>query len=244
MTQQVQEPVKSGKRIWIHVLWITLTVITLLIAALCIAGFKLFDSEPMKLDQEGTSPLLAFTVMQKGQQNLKAMKRATPMSIFKVQYTEDEFNFMIRTMILANKFQKKQGISPETTSIVVKNGVYRIKHIMKTEGNPFGSFLNLTLELKLEVQNGKEEFQVISAKAGSFNIPKKKAEQEISSLLQTHYTGTAQEDLVKKSILKFQADGKDVILEYKPYELIHCIDQIYFGGNGTFLRNIGHGSAK
>ena len=171
MTQQEN---KSSKRIWIHVLWISLTVITLLIAALCIAAFHLFDSKPMTLDQEGNSPLLAFTVMQKGQKNMEMLRRANPMSVAKVEYTEDEFNFMARTMILMNNFSGKQvaGVTPKNTSLIVKNGVFRIKHSMKTEGNPFGTHLNLAIELKLDVKDGVDTIEVISAKAGSYDLPK------------------------------------------------------------------------
>jgi hypothetical protein len=153
---------------------------------------------------------------------------------------------MARSMLLVNRFQnggqQLPNVSPENTSLIVKDGIFKLKHVMKTDGNPFGNYLNLSLELKVEIKNGVDTITVLAAKAGSFNIPISRVEQEINTLLQQHYRGTAQEDLVKNSILLFQADGKNVRLEYKPYTLLQDIDQIYFGGSGKFLRKMGHGS--
>jgi hypothetical protein len=113
---------------------------------------------------------------------------------------------------------------------------------MKTEGNPFGTHLNLAIELKLDVKDGVDTIEVISAKAGSYDLPKDFVQNKVNVILRQHYRGTAHEDIVKNSILKFKADGSNVILEYKPYTLLHDIDQIYFGGTGDFLRKMGHGA--
>lgn len=240
MTQP--ENVKKKRSPWIHVLWIGLTVIILLLALITVPAFMLFEKEPVTLDHAGTSPFLAFSVMQKGQKNLDEMRRSNPMTLSRVKYTEDEFNFMVRTMIMSNLLQQhgEKGISSKRTSLIVKNGIFRIKHIIEMPGNPFGNYLNLSLDLKLTVENGKETIEVLSAKAGSLNIPKGRAEKKISDMLDQYYHGTAQEDMIRNSVTLFRADGENILLEYKPYSLLRDIDNIYFGGSGEFLRKMGH----
>lgn len=244
MTQEQQQKKKS--RVWIHVLWISVTIAAILIAAVCIPAFMVFDSKPMMLDRPSFDPRVSLRVMQKGQRNMEEIRRSNPMTVSRIRYTNEEFNFIISSMVLYNSFSggPVPGIRPNTTSLTLKDGVFRIKHIMKTEHNPFGKYLNLQAEIEVSVKDGVESFRVISAKAGTLNIPNSRAEKEISSLLDQYYRGTAQEDMIRNSVRDLHADKDGVYLEYKPYTLMNDIDKIYFGGSGDFLRQMGHESAR
>ena len=120
----------------------------------------------------------------------------------------------------------------------------KIKHIADTPGNPFGKYLNIALELKVSIRNGIDSIEVVSAKAGAFNIPEKMVKEKINDLLARHYRGTAQEQMIQDCVTVLRMDEKGFFLEYKPYPLVRHIDRIYFGGSGIFLRQTGHGSEK
>ena len=239
-----QEQNKKKNRVWIHVLWITIVIVILLIAAVCIPAFMIFDDKPMPLDRPVISPRTSLIVMQKGQKNLEDMRKSNPMTVSRIRYSSEEFNFIISSMILYNSFQqggnKVKGVAPNRTSVTVKDGIFHVKHVLETKGNPFGKYLNLQMAIELSVKDGVESFRVISAKAGSMSIPLSRVEKAVSDLLEQYYRGTAQEDMIRNSVLDFHADKDGIHLEYKPYALLYDIDKIYFGGSGDFLRQMGH----
>ena len=149
---------------------------------------------------------------------------------------------MIFSNLLSQTAADGKRVSAKRTSIILKKGIFCLKHIIDTPDNPFGKYLNLTVEFKVTVDNGVEKLEVISAKAGTLDIPKDMAQKKMDEMVAKYYTGTAQQEMIRNSVTKMYTDEKGFFLEYRPYPLVMDIDKIYFGGSGEFLRTIGHAS--
>lgn len=245
-----EEP-KPKKKIGIYILWTFLILTAAVLVIACVYAGKIFDDVKIDLDHNYVSgdpqraAFVPFTVVQKGQQNLDIMRRCTPMTISKIQYSDDEFNHLIKTMIFSNLLSTNvngQRVTAKRTSLILTKGVFRLKHIIDTPDNPFGKYLNLTVEFKISVENGVEKLEVISAKAGSYEIPNSMAQKKMDEMIAKYYTGTAQQEMIRNSVTRMYVDEKGFFLEYRPYPLVMDIDKIYFGGSGEFLRKIGHAS--
>ena len=211
-------------------IFIFLAVLLLVLIGAGILAAKVIDKVPEPLDHsylrrpKEKEPFLPFHVMKKGQANYEAIKRASPSSIASIQYDDDEFNFLLKTLLYSNLLEYAgvtggHRISAKRTSIILKNGVFHLKHTIDIPSNPFGKYLNLYFTFRITIKNGEEELKVLSAKVGSVDIPEKYIQAEVQKFLDRSYTGTIYSAVVRECVIDLHTDEQGIFMEYRPYVL-------------------------
>ena len=241
--------IASKKRQRGRIFWSFGSILLLLCVAACILLSVAFEDVPMPLDHhylrrpKEKEPFIPFYVMQKGQNNYEIMRKSNPYTQASIQYEEDEFNYIIRNVLFSNILNQAGAtggirITAKRTSLILKDGVFHLKYIMETPGNPFGKYLNLHFIIKLTIKDGMEHLEILSAKAGPLNIPKFLVDPEVNKILDKHYRGTSQEKLVRDCIIDLQTDEKGISAEYRPYVLKKELKNVSGGAAGEFLGQV------
>lgn len=234
--------------IWL--LWGLLGVVVVCLITSVILTAMVIDKVPMPLDHyylkrpKKKEPFIPFYVMQKGQLNYAAMKKSKPESISTLQYEDDEFNYILRNVIYSNLLNQAgatggKRITAKRTSIILKDGVFHLKHIVDIPQNIFGKYINVHVVFKITVKDGKENLEIISAKAGSLSIPDFILNSKMEEILKV-YRGTNQEKIVQESIIDLRTDQKGIFVKYRPYVLKQNIKKVSDGATGVFLGQLGY----
>ncbi|MBE6404956.1 MAG: hypothetical protein E7040_02935 [Lentisphaerae bacterium] len=237
------------------ILWSVGPLFLLLCMTACILMAMAFDDVPMPLDHyylrrpKEKEPFIPFYVMQKGENNYEIMRKSNPYTRASISYEDDEFNYILRNVIFSNLLNQSGAtggnrITAKRTSLILKEGLFHLKYTMETPGNPFGKYLNLHLVMKLTVKDGVDHIEIVSAKAGSLNIPKFIMEAKVNEVLKENYRGTSQEKLVKECIIDLKTDDKGISAEYRPYVLRKELKNVSGGATGEFLGQLGYDDSK
>ena len=238
--------------------WSLLILLILVIIGLAAAGYfaaKVYDKVPMTLDHnylrrpKEKEPFIPFHVMKKGQNNYDLIRRSDPAKVASIQYDEDEFNYICRTLLYSNLLNQAgmtggKRISSKRISFILKDGAFHLKHVMEVPKNPFGKYINLHIVFKLTVRDGKEHFDILSAKAGVFDIPNSMIEKKLQEVVNKHYRGSSGEKVVQQAIMDLHTDEKGIFMEYRPYVFRKNLNKVSESPAGIFLGRSGVRHAK
>ena len=233
--------------------WSLLGFLVLIVIVLTVAGFfaaKVYDKEPMELDHsylnrsKEKEQFIPFHVMKKGQQNYDLIKRSDPSKVAVIRYEDDEFNYILRTLMYSNLLNQAgltggRTISPRRTSFILKKGVFHLKQIVDAPQNPFGRFINVHITFKLSVKDGKEKIEILSARAGAFDIPKSILDEKLKELTENHYRGSAGERFIRESVIDLHTDETGIFVEYRPYVFRKNLKKASGGPAGILLGRSG-----
>ena len=161
-----------------------------------------------------------------------------------VKYEDDEFNYILRTLMYSNLLNQAgltggKTITARRTSFILKQGAFHLKQIVEVPQNPFGKYINVHIVFKLSVRDGKEKIEILSAKAGVFDIPKQMLEKKLKKAVDTYYRGTSRERIVQESVIELHTDEKGIFMEYRPYVFRKNLKKNSGGPAGIFLGNRG-----
>ena len=215
----------------------------------------IFEKIPIILDHgylsrpKDKEPFIPFHVMRKGQKNYDIMKGSKPGMKSAIYYEDDEFNYILRNVLFSNILNQAgatggKRITAKRTSLILKNGTFHLKYIVDIPDNPFGKYLNLYFVFKIEIREGKESLEILTAKAGSLDIPKFILDREIQKIAEKYYRGTSREQLIRKCITDLHLDSKGIFAEYYPFVLKQEIKHHSEGSAGVFLGQLGYDDAK
>ena len=253
MTQETESGTDKKK---IKILcWSIFSVLALVLITGGIIASMIYENVPIVLDHnylkrsKEREPFIPFHVMKKGQNNYDIMVRSKPGMISKISYDDDEFNYILRNVLCSNILKqsgasKGKRITAKRTSLILKQGVFHLKHTYETPYSPFGKYLNLYLTFKISIKNGKESMEILTAKAGSYNVPKFIMKAILQNFLEEHYYGTSQERVIKKCIIDLHINEKGIFAEYYPFVLKQELKNISGGSSGVFLGQLGYKNAK
>ena len=155
--------------------WSLLGFLVLIVIVLTVAGFfaaKVSDKTPMALDHnylnrpKEKAPYIPFHVMKKGQNNYEMIKRSDPAKVASIRYDDDEFNYILRTLMYSNLLNQAgltggKTITARRTSFILKQGAFHLKQIVEVPQNPFGKYINVHIVFKLSVRDGKEKIEIL-----------------------------------------------------------------------------------
>lgn len=238
--------------------WIFGLLLFLLLFCLITGGIvavKVYDSVPMPLDHsylrrpKEKEPFIPFYVMQKAQNNYDIMKHSVPETVSSIQYEDDEFNYILRTVLYSNLLNQAgatggKRISAKRTSFILKDGAFHLKYVVETPQSPFGKYINLHVIFKISVKDGKENLQILSATAGSFRIPDFIVQKMVKEFLQKYYEGTSGQEIVRHSIIDLHMDREGISMKYHPYHLKRRLKKVSGTSTGTFLGMMGYKDEK
>ncbi|MBQ9771804.1 MAG: hypothetical protein IJW23_08275 [Lentisphaeria bacterium] len=236
-------------------LWSLLSIVVLCLTAAGILASMIFEKVPIVLDHnylrrpKDKEPFIPFYVMRKGQNNYDIMKDSKPGTRSTIYYEDDEFNYILRNVLFSNILNQAgatggKRITAKRTSLILKNGAFHLKYILDTPDNPFGKYLNLYFVFKIAVKDGKDHLEILTAKAGSLDIPKFILDRKLQEIIRKYYSGTAQERLIKSCIIDLHLDQNGIFAEYSPYVLKQEIKHLSGGAAGVFLGQLGYDDAK
>ena len=251
-----QKP-ESGtmKTIFKVLLWSILIVLVLCLTAGAIIASKVFDKIPIALDHnylnrpKEKEPFIPFHVMRKGQKNFDIMVSSKPGIKATISYEDDEFNYILRNVLYTNILNQTGAtggnrISAKRTSLILKQGLFHLKHTVVIPDNPFGKYLNLYFTFRINVRDGKENLEILTAKTGSLDIPRFILDDKLQKILNKYYFGTAQERLIKNCIIDLHLEEQGIFAEYYPFVLKQEIKNISGSTAGIFLGQMGYSNEK
>ena len=250
---------KSGsgaiKKFFKILFWSIFSVLILCLIAGAIIASKVFEKVPIPLDHnylnrpKEKEPFIPFHVMRKGQKNYDIMASSKPGVKAMISYEDDEFNYILRNVLYTNILNQAGAtggnrISAKRTSLILKQGVFHLKHTIETPDNPFGKYLNLYFTFKISIKDGEEKLEIITAKAGSLDIPRFILDEKLQEILQKYYYSTSQERLIKNCIVDLHLDEQGIVAEYYPFVLKQEIKNFSSGAAGMFLGQMGYNNDK
>ena len=238
--------------------WFLLILFLLIVAGVISAGIlaeKVCDKVPMALDHNylrrarEKEPFIPFHVMKKGQNNYDLIRRSGPDHVATIRYDDDEFNYILRTLLYSNLLNQAgmtggRRISAKRTSLILKNGVFHLKQIMDIPHNPFGKYINLHIIFKISVRDGKETVEILSARAGTFEIPKSVTEEKLKEIVAAHYRGTSSEKFIQEAVRDLHTDEQGIFMEYRPYSFRRNLKKMSGGPAGIFFGRSGRNYGK